>query len=111
MVPLYRAATEDELQLCPGKWKYGSFFTTVLTQCSLYLPWSYSNFKNIGGKIIEKKIDNLSSLESEYDVVINCTGLGAKFLCDDRKLVPIRGQVLKVGLLIASEITNEILKN
>lgn len=45
-----------------------------------------------------KHIDNLSSLASEYDVIVNCTGLGAKYLCNDRKLVPIRGQVLKVCL-------------
>lgn len=27
---------------------------------------------------------------------MNCTGLGAKYLCSDRKLVPIRGQIIKV---------------
>lgn len=31
-----------------------------------------------------------------YDVVMNCTGLGAQQLCGDRKMVPIRGQVIKV---------------
>uniref|UniRef100_V5GKW9 D-aspartate oxidase n=1 Tax=Anoplophora glabripennis TaxID=217634 RepID=V5GKW9_ANOGL len=80
----------------PREMEVRFIFTTILSQCSLYLPWSYSNFKNAGGKIIERNIDNLSSLGSEYDVVVNCTGLGAKYLCKDRKLVPIRGQVLKV---------------
>lgn len=31
-----------------------------------------------------------------YDIIVNCTGMEAKTLCNDRKLVPIRGQVLKV---------------
>lgn len=32
----------------------------------------------------------------KYDMVMNCSGLGAKQLCGDRKLVPIRGQIIKV---------------
>jgi D-aspartate oxidase len=41
-------------------------------------------------------VENLVDLYGTYDVIINCTGLGAKKLCNDHKLVPIRGQVLKV---------------
>lgn len=40
IVPVYRAATEQELTLCPGEWKYGSFFTTVLAECRLFQPWA-----------------------------------------------------------------------
>lgn len=40
VVPVYRAATEPELRLCPGEWKYGSFFTTILAECRLYQPWA-----------------------------------------------------------------------
>lgn len=40
ILPCYRDCTEDELQLCPGQWKYGSFFTTLLTDCRLWLPWA-----------------------------------------------------------------------
>lgn len=34
--------------------------------------------------------------EQKFDVLFNCTGLGAKELCNDAQLVPMRGQVLKV---------------
>ncbi|KAJ8942006.1 hypothetical protein NQ314_010235 [Rhamnusium bicolor] len=95
IVPIYRAATEEELKLCPGNWKYGSFFTTFLTQCSLYLPWAAEKFVSAGGNIVEQQIKSLSSVGLEYDVTVNCTGLGAKYLCNDHKLVPIRGQVVK----------------
>jgi hypothetical protein len=40
IVPLYRRTTEEELKLCPGNWKYGSYFTTLLTECTKFLPWS-----------------------------------------------------------------------
>ncbi|KAL1506312.1 hypothetical protein ABEB36_005700 [Hypothenemus hampei] len=94
--PLYRPATNEELNLCPGNWKYGSFFTTLLTQSSYYIPWTIRKFQNNGGKLSRSKIESLYQLALSYDVVVNCSGLGAKFLCNDHKMVPIRGQVIKV---------------
>ena len=32
----------------------------------------------------------------DWDVVVNCTGFGAKRLCGDRMMTANRGQVLKV---------------
>ncbi|KAI4469952.1 d-amino acid oxidase [Holotrichia oblita] len=96
LVPIYRAATEEELQLCPGNWKYGSFYTTVLTECGLYLPWAMKQFAKYGGKFVDRKLESFADLSSEYDLIINCTGLGAKYLCNDNKVAPIRGQVFKV---------------
>jgi len=32
----------------------------------------------------------------EFDLVVNCTGLGAEELAGDASLVPVRGQVIKV---------------
>lgn len=88
--------TEDELKICPGEWKYGSFFKTLVTDCGLYLPWATRKFVDAGGEIIIRKIDSFSDLHGSFDVVVNCTGLESKSLCNDRKVVPIRGQVLKV---------------
>ncbi|KAK4876751.1 hypothetical protein RN001_009257 [Aquatica leii] len=96
LLPIYRAATEEELSLCNGGWKYGSFFSTLLIECGLYLPWAANKFLGGNGTIETKKLSSLSELAGKYDAVINCTGLGAKYLCNDFKLVPIRGQVLKV---------------
>ena len=30
-------------------------------------------------------------------MVVNCTGIGARDLCNDHTIFPTRGQVLKVG--------------
>jgi len=82
IVPLYRRTTEEELKLCPGNWKYGSFFTTLVTECTKYLPWSLERFKQAGGQVVEKTVTKLQDLENNFDIVMNW--------------VPIRGQVVKV---------------
>lgn len=96
VVPVYRPASTEELKLCPGDWKYGSFFTTILTESRLFLPWAAQSFVDKGGRIIEKNVKSLGEFSKNYDITFNCTGLGAKYLCNDNKLVPMRGQVLKV---------------
>lgn len=40
LVPVYRQATLEELQSCPGDWKYGSYFETLVIECGKYLPWA-----------------------------------------------------------------------
>jgi len=96
LLPLYRVATPEELKICPGDWKYGSFYTTLLAECRIYQPWASKKFTELGGKIISQHIENFNELTGKYDVVVNCSGLGAKLLCSDHKLVPIRGQIIKV---------------
>lgn len=68
----------------------------MLTECGLYLPWAMEKFKNNGGLIIKKCIKKIKKIPKDFDIIINCTGLGAKYLLNDHKLIPIRGQVLKV---------------
>ena len=43
-------------------------------------------------------------LAGEFDVVVNCTGLGARELCKDDKVEPARGHILRVW--IVSDLTN-----
>ncbi|XP_050445363.1 D-aspartate oxidase [Cataglyphis hispanica] len=96
IVPVYRRATEEEFQLVNGNWKYGSFFSTLLTQTNLYLPWIKQKLLINGVTFEQKKLNSFKELSDKFDIIINCTGLGARKLCDDRRLVSIRGQVLKV---------------
>ena len=45
---------------------------------------------------MERHLTGLSELAGEYEVVVNCAGLGAGRLCGDPSVVPIRGQVRRV---------------
>jgi D-aspartate oxidase len=94
VVPTYRSATQDELKICPGDWKHGSFFTTLVIDSESHLK--YLRAKVDGRvKIYQARVKDLKEL-GNYDCIFNCTGLGAKWLCGDDKVVPIRGQVYKV---------------
>ncbi|CAG9787025.1 unnamed protein product [Diatraea saccharalis] len=94
LLPIYRPVQEDELKLVNGDWKYGSYFSTLKVGCEKHLPWLEQIFKRKGGVIVNGKVDSFTSL-AKYDLVLNCSGFGAKYLCNDHDLVPIRGQVVK----------------
>lgn len=96
LVPIYRPVTGKELKVCGDSWKYGSYYSTLVVSCEKYLPWAEKNFRQRGGNISKTKLESLNSLKGKFDLVFNCSGMGAKYLCGDHDLVPIRGQVIKV---------------
>jgi len=49
-----------------------------------------------GVNFIEKQVESLKELAKDYDIIMNCTGLGAQTLCKDNRMIPIKGQVIKV---------------
>lgn len=60
-----------------------------------------NRFENLGGIVQKATVTSFDDeILNEFDLVINCTGFGAKRLCSDDNLVPIRGQVFKVLIVI-----------
>lgn len=54
-------------------------------------------FIALGGKMERRNIKMLYQLAEEgYDLIINCSGLGARELVADETMMPIRGQVYRV---------------
>ncbi|XP_013196111.2 D-aspartate oxidase [Amyelois transitella] len=96
LVPYYKQMSDDELNIVGGQQKYGSFFSTVKIGCDSYLPWTEKRLKNNGVKIIQEKVESFASIAKKFDLVFNCTGLGARYLCGDEDVIPIRGQIAKV---------------
>lgn len=94
-----RKCTQNELNLFQpqGLWTEGNYYHTMAISPDYYLPWAKTQFLKKGGQLIQKRVEKLSDLANRgYDVVVNCTGLAAKWLCNDSKMSPIRGQVIKV---------------
>lgn len=61
------------------------------------LPFLMQQFLGKGGNLVQKKVEKLSEL-SDYDVIVNCAGLAARNLTNDKDVYAIRGQICRVKL-------------
>ncbi len=59
-----------------------------------YLDWLQRRFEAGGGTISRMA---LSGLPDHADLVVNCSGLGARLLGGDDEVEPVRGQVLRLA--------------
>jgi D-amino-acid oxidase len=53
-----------------------------------------NQIKEKGANIVQQEITDLQELEDNFDVVVNCSALGARQLCNDATVIPFRGQVV-----------------
>ena len=71
----------------------GWSFVAPVVDMPTYLDWLAGRVMELGGSITRL---NLSALPSGGDVVVNCSGLGARLLGSDASVTPVRGQVVYV---------------
>lgn len=76
----------------------GLHFVSYTSEPIKLLPYLEKKFLALGGSLIQKKIIDLDDFigQSTYDIVVNCVGLGALQLINDKTVHPIRGQVARV---------------
>lgn len=72
-------------------WSYKSFCIIPMK----YLHWLTQKFRENGGLVAWQQIHSLDELKS-YDVIVNCTGLGARELVSDSTVYSVRGQMVEV---------------
>ena len=94
-----RITNEDEKKLFNVPLGYDDviFFGMYLVDCRMYLPWLLNTFKKNGGTVKQQKVSDLTELAKDYNLVINCTGLGASTLVPDEDLFPISGEAISVS--------------
>ena len=88
----FRRATPEELG---SEYKDGYVFDSAVVETPIYLTYLISRFQGLGGVIEQREVTSLSDPLAQSDIVVNCTGLGARTLLDDAELFPIRGQILR----------------
>jgi D-amino-acid oxidase len=72
----------------------GFSLRTPLTDTTIYLEYLTARFRKAGGKIqANVRFEKLEDVDTEFDLVINCAGIGARELAHDTDLEPHRGQV------------------
>lgn len=93
-VPGVAHARPNEL---PAGYADGFVFDAPVIDTSIYLRYLRSRFEAAGGVIVEDRmVHALSEAFAACDVVVNCTGLGARELAHDTAFRPTRGQVVRV---------------
>jgi D-amino-acid oxidase len=76
----------------------GGFALKVpLTDTTIYLDYLADRFRAAGGEIQPPcRLANVEDISSDFGLVVNCAGIGARELVDDRDLEAHRGQVVIV---------------
>lgn len=93
--PWWRSAVPSLARVrdLPDGYRDGWTFATPVVEMPIYLDWLRARLEELGGTLTRL---NLTALPDGADVVVNCSGLGARLLGADRTVVPVRGQVVYV---------------
>lgn len=90
----FRHARADEL---PAGYGDGFVFDAPVIDTSIYMNYLRARFEAAGGAIVENRtVNDLAEAFAVCNLVVNCTGLGARELVHDTSLTPSRGQVVRV---------------
>ncbi len=77
----------------------GFALTVPLIDTTIYLDYLANRFRTAGGTIQSAHISKVDQISRDFDVIINCAGIGARELVHDSQLEPHRGQVAIVPKL------------
>ncbi|MGB1243134.1 MAG: FAD-dependent oxidoreductase [Chitinophagales bacterium] len=91
----YRKAAIEEL---PKGYTQGFMTHVPMIETPIYMSYLLQQFEAMGGQIEVRKVESIEGLlkENPQAVIVNCSGLGAKKLCDDEALFPIQGHIVQV---------------
>lgn len=96
-----RARRGDYSLMIPSELFTSGFTLDVpLTDTTIYLDYLAQRFIAAGGEIhADVRLAKLEDVSRDFDLVVNCAGIGAKKLVHDPDLEPHRGQVVIVPKL------------
>lgn len=89
--PYFRMLDDEEVAQFEGV-RWGYEIDAPLVDMTDYLPWLESKVISSGVRYCESHVADMEELKSQ--VVVNCAGLRARDLVDDRELMGVRGQYL-----------------
>ena len=67
-----------------------------LIETQIFLPYLEKVLRTHDVVFKERTINNFNEIVNDHEIVINCSALGSRQLCNDEMIMPVRGQV---GLL------------
>ena len=95
-VPGWAPAVPDfaRLESAPPPYDDGWRFTAPVVEMPVYLTWLRRRLERAGGTVTRMA---LSALPDQADMVVNCSGIGARLLGPDSDVIPVRGQVARLA--------------
>lgn len=92
-----RYPKDDPYFVIPGGYKYAISYTTFRINPHLFLGYLFNKINLLGGKFVKRFFGSENEFASlPQQIIINCTGLGARKLSQDNWLKPIKGQLVMV---------------
>jgi D-amino-acid oxidase len=92
--PLGASFIPSEVEESLGSFNSGFAMRVPLTDTTIYLDYLTARFHKAGGEIrANVRFEKVEDVDAEFDLVINCAGIGARELVQDIDLEPHRGQV------------------
>ncbi|WP_250002521.1 FAD-dependent oxidoreductase [Actinoplanes sp. M2I2] len=92
-LPRYRPCSRAEL---PPGFRSGWRYQSPLIEMPPFLDWLEQRLRSLGVKIEKRELKDLDQGFADADIVVNCTGIGARTLVPDNEVRPIRGQLVAV---------------
>lgn len=92
----FQNLSSEQITKMNFNYKYGAQVTTLVAECRRYLPWLMSKFQEKGGHVLKHTLKSLEELVGHFDIVVNCTGLGSKYLLPDESVYAVKGQLMQV---------------
>jgi len=86
----------ETVEVPPG-FDGGWTFTTPVVEMPIYLDWLADQVREAGGSVTRLNLHGLPRTgDGGPDAVVDCAGIGAKFLAGDPTVHPVQGQVVLV---------------
>ena len=93
-IPLGASVIPSEVEGSLELFKSGFSLRVPLMDTTIYLDYLAARFRKAGGEIRAKvRFEKPEDVDTKFDLVINCAGIGARDLVHDAGLEPHRGQV------------------
>mmetsp|Transcript_25599 Transcript_25599/g.42717 ORF Transcript_25599/g.42717 Transcript_25599/m.42717 type:complete len:219 (+) Transcript_25599:82-738(+) len=84
----------------PDRFVGGCKFGTFVVDQKYYMKYLTGRLESFGVHFEQRRLSSMKEFlddpRSNYDCIVNCTGLGAATVNSDESMYPIRGQVLRV---------------
>jgi len=102
----FRRVTKNEM---PPGYLDGYIVPVACIETPVYMDYLVNRFVESGGGItkLDREIEKIEEISANSRLIINCSGLGAGNIFNDKEVFPIRGQLVKTSNPGLKDCVNE----